>query len=100
VTLTEILTTSDLPGGVVNLLTGKRNELAAHIAGHMDVNAIVDGAGDPELSAKLQAGTAFNLKRYANRSLPPADWFTAKAEDPYWILDTVEFKTAWHPIGL
>ena len=100
VTLTEILATSDLPGGVVNLLTGKRNELAPHIAGHMDVNAIVDGAGDPELSAKLQGGTAINLKRYANRSLAPADWFTTKAEDPYWILDTVEFKTAWHPIGL
>jgi len=100
VTLMEVLATSDLPGGVVNLLTGKRDELAPHIAGHMDVNAIVDGAGDRELSAKLQAGTAFNLKRYANRSLAPADWFTMKAEDPYWILDTVEFKTAWHPIGL
>jgi hypothetical protein len=85
---------------VVNLLTGKRNELAAYIAGHMDVNAIVDGAGHTELSAKLQGGTAVNLKRYANRTLVPADWFTTKAEDPYWILDTVEFKTAWHPIGL
>ncbi len=100
VTLTEILATSDLPGGVVNLLTGKRGELVSHIAGHMDVNAIVDGAGDTELSAKLRAGTAINLKRYANHSLVPADWFTTKAEDPYWILDTVEFKTAWHPIGL
>jgi hypothetical protein len=52
------------------------------------------------LSTKLQAGTAINLKRYANRPLAPADWFTTKAEDPYWILDTVEFKTAWHPIGV
>src|SRR6266576_1130733 len=100
VTLTEILATSDLPGGVVNLLTGRRSELAPHIAAHLDVNAIVDGAGDAELSAKLQTGTAINLKRYANHSLAPADWFTARAEDPYWILDTVEFKTAWHPIGL
>lgn len=99
-TFAEILATSDLPGGVVNLLTGKRNDLAPHIAGHMDVNAIVDGAGIAELSAKLQGGTAINLKRYANHSLAPADWFTSKAEDPYWILDTVEFKTAWHPIGL
>jgi len=48
----------------------------------------------------LQSGTAINLKRYAKRSLAPADWFTAKAEDPYWILDTVELKTAWHPIGV
>jgi acyl-CoA reductase-like NAD-dependent aldehyde dehydrogenase len=99
-TFAEILATSDLPGGVVNILTGKRAELVPHIASHMDVNAIIDGTGDAELGAKLQAGTAINLKRYANHSLAPADWFTAKAEDPYWILDTVEFKTAWHPIGL
>ena len=99
-TFAEILATSDLPGGVVNILTGKRAELVPHIASHMDVNAIVDGAGEGELSAKLQGGTAINLKRYANHSLQPAEWFTAKAEDPYWILDTVEFKTAWHPIGL
>jgi acyl-CoA reductase-like NAD-dependent aldehyde dehydrogenase len=99
-TFAEILATSDLPGGVVNILTGKRGELIPHIAGHMDVNAIVDGAGDAGLSAKLQAGTAINLKRYAKHSLAPADWFTSKVEDPYWILNTVEFKTAWHPIGV
>jgi len=100
VTFAEILATSDLPGGVVNILTGKRAELTPHIAGHLDVNAVVDAAGNAELSAKLQSGTAINLKRYAKRSLAPADWFTAKAEDPYWILDTVELKTAWHPIGV
>jgi len=100
VTFAEILATSDLPGGVVNILTGKRAELVPHIAGHLDVNAVVNAAGDAELSAKLQSGTAINLKRYAKRSLAPADWFTAKAEDPYWILDTVELKTAWHPIGV
>jgi acyl-CoA reductase-like NAD-dependent aldehyde dehydrogenase len=99
-TFAEILATSDLPGGVVNILTGKRGELVPHIAGHMDVNAIVDGTGVPDISVKLQAGTAINLKRYAKRSPAPADWFTAKVEDPYWILDTVEFKTAWHPIGV
>lgn len=99
-TFAEILATSDFPGGVVNLLTGKRSELAPHIASHMDVNAIVDGAGDAEVSARLRGGTAVNLKRYADRSRPAADWSTSKVEDPYWILDTVEFKTAWHPIGL
>jgi acyl-CoA reductase-like NAD-dependent aldehyde dehydrogenase len=97
-TFAEILATSDLPGGVVNILTGKRAELVPHIATHMDVNAIVDGAGDPEISAKLQAGVATNLKRYSNHTA--TDWFSAKVEDPYWILDTVEFKTAWHPIGI
>ena len=99
-TFAEILATSDLPGGVVNLLTGRRQDLVPHIAGHMDVNAVVDGTGDPELRAKLQSGTALNLKRFAGHALAPADWFGSKAEDPYWILDTVEYKTAWHPIGL
>jgi acyl-CoA reductase-like NAD-dependent aldehyde dehydrogenase len=97
-TFAEILATSDLPGGVVNILTGKRGELAPHIASHMDVNAIVGGAGDSELSTKLQSGTAINLKRYANHGA--ADWFAPTVEDPYWILDTVEFKSAWHPIGV
>jgi acyl-CoA reductase-like NAD-dependent aldehyde dehydrogenase len=99
-TFAEILATSDLPGGVVNILAGKRTELAPHVASHMDVNAIVDASGVPEVSTQLQAGVATNLKRYAHRPLAEEDWFTAKAEDPYWILDTVEFKTAWHPIGL
>ncbi|HEV2395243.1 MAG TPA: aldehyde dehydrogenase family protein [Verrucomicrobiae bacterium] len=99
-TFAEILATSDLPAGVVNLLTGRRADLVSHIAGHMDVNAVVDGVGEPELRTRLQAGTAFNLKRYADHALAPADWFSRKAEDPYWILDSVEFKTAWHPIGL
>ena len=79
---------------------GEPAELAPHIASHMDVNAIVDGAGVPEISAQLQAGVATNLKRYSNHALPEADWFTERGEDPYWILDTVEMKTAWHPIGL
>jgi acyl-CoA reductase-like NAD-dependent aldehyde dehydrogenase len=99
-TFAEILATSDLPGGVVNLLTGKRAELAPHIASHLDVNAVVDGVGDAELNAKLQAGMAINLKRCSKSFLAPAEWFSPKAEDPYRILDTVEFKTAWHPIGV
>ena len=96
----EILATSDLPGGVVNVLAGKRDELAPHFAAHMDVNAIVDGAGVPKLRAALQAGTAQNLKRYTARPLTADGWLSDQAEDPYWILDTIEFKTAWHPIGL
>ena len=99
-TFAEILATSDLPGGVVNLLTGRRAELAPHLASHMDVNAIVDGTGISELQTALQSGSAVNLKRYTRRDLKPADWFAAQAEDPYWILDTVEYKTAWHPMGV
>jgi acyl-CoA reductase-like NAD-dependent aldehyde dehydrogenase len=100
ITFAEILATSDLPGGVVNILTGLRNELLPHIAEHMDVNAIVDAAAEQEFSETAQAGTAVNLKRYAHRKVQPQEWLTNKAEDPYWILDTIEFKTAWHPIGL
>lgn len=99
-TFAEILATSDLPGGVVNVLTGKRAELVSHIASHMDVNALVDGTGIAEIGATLQAGVATNLKRYSSHTLAPAEWFTSKAEDPYWITDTVETKTAWHPIGV
>jgi acyl-CoA reductase-like NAD-dependent aldehyde dehydrogenase len=100
VTFTEILATSDLPGGVINILTSKCAELAPHVATHMDVNAIVDGTGEAELGAKLQTGVATNLKRYTNHSLSREEWFATKGEDAYWILDTIEFKTAWHPIGL
>jgi len=99
-TFSEILATSDLPAGVVNLLAGKRAELAPHFASHADVNGIIDGTGLVELGAVLQSGTGQNLKRCAVRSLAPAEWLTPKAEDPYWILDTVELKTAWHPVGV
>ena len=99
-TFSEIIATSDLPGGVVNVLAGDRAELAPHFAGHMDVNAIVDGSGDPTAGRELQRGGELNVKRYVRRDLKPAQWRTRDAENPYWILDTVEMKTAWHPIGL
>lgn len=97
-TFAEIAATSDIPSGVVNVLAGKRKELAPHVAGHFDVNAIIDGSGESD--GVLAGGTAVNLKRYAARTLTVRDWSARKAEDPYWILDTVEFKTTWHPIGL
>jgi acyl-CoA reductase-like NAD-dependent aldehyde dehydrogenase len=99
-TFAEILATSDLSGGVVNILSGKRAELAPHFASHMDINAVVNASGDSALHAVLQSGTSINLKRYAQRALPPEKWFGAAAQDPYWILDTLEAKTVWHPVGL
>jgi len=99
--LAEALATSDLPGGVVNLLTGKRDELAPWLASHMDVNAVLDASGDGDLHSTLAGGTAKNLKRVHDHSLSKAsDWFGADGEDPYRILDAVEWKTAWHPIGV
>jgi len=99
-TFSEIIATSDLPGGVINLLSGNPAELAPHIASHMDVNAIVDASGDEKIAAALQQGGGHNVKRYVQRSMKTADWRSEAAENPYWILDTVEMKTAWHPIGL
>lgn len=99
-TFSEIIATSDLPGGVVNILAGDRAELAPHFASHMDVNAIVDGSRDDEIGRELQRGGGYNVKRYVRRDLSPAAWRTEAAESPYWILDSVEMKTAWHPMGV
>ncbi len=98
--LAEALATSDFPGGVVNVLAGKRAELASTLASHMDVNAIVDASGDPAVRAVLQGGAATNLKRVVVRDLSATDWATDRAADGYWIMDTVETKTAWHPVGV
>jgi acyl-CoA reductase-like NAD-dependent aldehyde dehydrogenase len=96
-TFGEILATSDLPGGVVNILSGPRADLAPTAASHMDVNAIVNGCEDAALDKLLHEGTAVNLKRYARHAVAADAWrLTGR---PEWILDTVEFKTAWHPIG-
>jgi acyl-CoA reductase-like NAD-dependent aldehyde dehydrogenase len=99
-TFSEIIATSDLPPGVVNVLAGERGELAPHIAAHMDVNAIVDATNDAKLGRQLQQGGELNVKRYVRRDLAAAEWHKRDAENPYWIADTLEMKTAWHPIGL
>ena len=102
VTLAEVLHTSDLPGGVVNLLTGDRGELIEHFGSHMDVNAVVyaagprnDGGAD-ELKT-LQTAAADNVKRVVVRQA--SDWNGDTAQSPYAILDTQELKTTWHPVG-
>src|SRR2546421_11699983 len=99
-TFSEIIATSDLPAGVINVLAGDRAELAPHIASHMDVNAIVDGSGEAKLGAELQRGGELNVQRYSRSDLSEKMWRGGEAENPYWILDTLEMKTAWHPIGL
>jgi acyl-CoA reductase-like NAD-dependent aldehyde dehydrogenase len=101
VSLGEALATSDLPGGVVNLLTGSRAELAPWLADHRDVNAIIDASGNVNLFATLRTGAGKNLKRVHSHALAaPAEWYADLARDPYRILDTVEFKTVWHPMGV
>ena len=101
VTLSEVLATSDLPGGVVNILAGQRAELIEHFASHMDVNAVVYGASgageDREQLRKLQQLAANNVKRVVQTKI--ADYYAERAESPYLILDTQEVKTTWHPVG-
>ena len=96
-TFGEILATSDLPAGVVNILSGLRADLAPTAATHMDINAIVNGCEGADLDKVLHEGTATNLKRYARHAAAAGDWRSANR--PEWMLDTVEFKTAWHPVG-
>jgi len=99
VTFAEIIATSDVPAGVVNILTGLRAELAPHLARHVEVNALVDASGDAALGRRLGEEAASSVKRVAVRHLEPRQWYTAVAEDPWWMLDTLEIKTTWHPIG-
>lgn len=98
VTLAEVLATSDLPGGVVNILTGKRSELVEHFASHMDVNATVYCGRDREELALVRTKSANNVKRAI--SYDREDWMTDEAQSPYFILDTQEVKTTWHPVGV
>jgi acyl-CoA reductase-like NAD-dependent aldehyde dehydrogenase len=98
VTLTEVLATSDVPGGVINVLTGHRSELVPWLAGHMDVNAI-DTSGVPEdLLAKVEELAAENVKRVVHPD-GDGDWFSPRAESPYAVTAFMEMKTVWHPIG-
>jgi acyl-CoA reductase-like NAD-dependent aldehyde dehydrogenase len=97
VTLTEVLATSDLPGGVVNLLTGRVAEIAPWLAGHLDVNGLdLTGVTDGELARKLEADAAENLKRI----LRPAaeDWTAEPGIDR--MVAYLETKTVWHPKGI
>ncbi|MEP6463005.1 MAG: aldehyde dehydrogenase family protein [Frankiaceae bacterium] len=98
VTLAEVLATSDVPAGVVNLLTGRTAELAPGLAAHMDVNAI-DLSGAPSGSAAdLERAAAENLKRVLRPATDEPDWFA----DPGLTRMTafLETKTVWHPIGI
>ena len=97
ISFAEVLHASDVPGGVVNILTGYRDELAEHFASHMDVNAVVYCDGDTDTAKQMQSDAADNMKRVVARV--DIDWSKDKAQSPYLIKDTQEVKTTWHPIG-
>jgi acyl-CoA reductase-like NAD-dependent aldehyde dehydrogenase len=89
--LAEVLATSDVPGGVVNLLTGRRDELAPVLAAHMDVNALDLGGSDGQVE-ELERLAADNVKRVVRGS--------ADGQSPWEIAAFLELKTVWHPIGV
>ena len=95
----EMLATSDLPGGVVNLLTGLRKELVPTFATHAGLRA-VDAAGcSPEEIRTLAVGAAGSVKRLRTRAAGEIDWTSERAQGVEEIAAFVEFKTVWHPIG-
>ncbi len=97
VTLAEVLATSDVPAGVVNILTGSVAEMAPWLASHMDVNAIdLTGVDDPDLAHELESAAAGTLKR-VRRPEPRHDF--ADVPGLSRMLDVLEIKTVWHPVG-
>lgn len=98
ITLAEALATSDVPGGVVNILTGRTAELVPTLADHMDVNAIdLVGVGDRAMATSLEVAAAENVKRVVRARVSEPDWLSPP--DPRRILSFCETKTVWHPIG-
>ncbi|MFI1967054.1 aldehyde dehydrogenase family protein [Streptomyces pathocidini] len=94
--LGEVLATSDLPGGVVNLLSGRTAEIAPTLAAHQDVNAIDLAGADGALAADLETAAADNLKRVLRPQ--PVDWSADPGTDR--LLAFLETKTVWHPMGV
>jgi len=95
VTFSEVLNSSDVPGGVVNILTGKLAELVAPLTTHMDVNAMAYAGDDLAITKELQESAALNLKRIQTYN---SDWSLEASQNLYFISDFQEVKTTWHPI--
>ena len=105
ITLSEVLATSDVPGGVVNILTGFKKELVPVLAGHVDVDTIDVWGVPPDLRTETELVAADNIKRIARRPAGVTDakfdWLDDRAaERPEWIAAYLEMKTVWHPIGV
>jgi acyl-CoA reductase-like NAD-dependent aldehyde dehydrogenase len=100
VNLAEVLATSDVPGGVVNILTGAAATVGPWLAAHMDVNAIdlTGVAGDAGLATELEVAAADNLKRVRRAPAAEPDWTLDPGLEP--MTTFLETKTVWHPIGV
>jgi acyl-CoA reductase-like NAD-dependent aldehyde dehydrogenase len=96
--LAEVLGVSDVPGGVVNLLSGRRAELAGARAAHPDLNALVDVSGDAELATEIDTLAAESVTRV--RHAEASSSYEDATADPLSRLEALtELKTAWHPVG-
>jgi acyl-CoA reductase-like NAD-dependent aldehyde dehydrogenase len=96
ITFAEVINSSDVPGGVINILTGTGKELQSHMASHMDVNALLYAGSDKKEITALQKQAVENLKRVVVRDFSTI--YDEKHNNPYYIEDFVEMKTTWHPI--
>lgn len=95
ISFAEVLNSSDVPGGVVNIITGKSSELVSHFSSHMDINALVYCGGNDEELKLIEENATLNVKRvfsYTN------NWSLEKSQGPNFIMDGQEIKTTWHPI--
>lgn len=97
-TFTEVLGTSDIPGGVVNILTGFESELLEPFSTHMDLNALHYFGNDENNWKTIQQNAALNVRRVKQYPVPKTS--QESDENPYRVLDTTEIKTTWHPIGV
>jgi acyl-CoA reductase-like NAD-dependent aldehyde dehydrogenase len=98
ITFAEVLHSSDVPAGVVNIMTGYREELLSHFSTHMDVNAILIGGGNDTMKQTLELNSTSNLKR--THIMNVKSWLSEEAQGPYYIMDLQETKTTWHPVGI
>ncbi|MGI9517193.1 MAG: aldehyde dehydrogenase family protein [Pirellulaceae bacterium] len=95
ITFGEVLHSSDVPGGVVNILTGNKDELAEHVARHLDINSVAYDGDDSGFLKSLQEDSVSNVKRVRHYH---RDWKRDDSASPYLINDFCEIKTTWHPI--
>ncbi len=96
ISFAEVLNSSDVPGGVVNILTGKKEELMNHMASHMDINAIIYCGKEEKEIKKINELASNNVKRTI--FYKKNDWTSDRSESPYLIEKTQEVKTTWHPV--
>ena len=98
ISFAEVLHSSDVPGGVVNILTGRKEELLSHMASHMDVNAIIYCGKEEKEIKMINELASNNIKRTI--FYKKNDWTSDQSESPYLIEKTQEVKTTWHPVDV